>query len=49
MHAATPNLPFGGTGTSGYGYSHGEAGILAFSHQRAVLTVPTVSYAATFM
>lgn len=30
------NLPFGGTGMSGFGSSHGLSGLRAFSHERAV-------------
>lgn len=37
LHLANPNLPFGGVGPSGQGSYHGEAGIRAFSHERAVL------------
>ena len=36
LHFAHENLPFGGVGDSGWGVSHGEAGFLRFSHQKAV-------------
>jgi aldehyde dehydrogenase (NAD+) len=34
------SLPFGGVGPSGMGAYHGEAGFLAFSHQRSVISRP---------
>ncbi len=37
MHISNPNLPFGGVGQSGIGSYHGEAGFLAFSHQKSIL------------
>mmetsp|Transcript_33810 Transcript_33810/g.46247 ORF Transcript_33810/g.46247 Transcript_33810/m.46247 type:complete len:520 (+) Transcript_33810:20-1579(+) len=37
FHLANPNLPFGGTGTSGYGHYHGIFGFKEFSHARSVL------------
>ncbi|RYF78445.1 MAG: coniferyl aldehyde dehydrogenase [Comamonadaceae bacterium] len=37
MHIAHEGLPFGGVGDSGWGASHGEAGFLRFTHQKAVL------------
>lgn len=37
MHFTNLNLPFGGVGPSGVGSYHGEAGIRAFSHERAIL------------
>jgi aldehyde dehydrogenase (NAD+) len=37
LHVANPSLPFGGDGPSGIGKYHGEAGFLAFGHERAVL------------
>ncbi|RZL61164.1 MAG: coniferyl aldehyde dehydrogenase [Variovorax sp.] len=37
MHVAHEGLPFGGVGESGWGASHGEAGFLRFTHQKAVL------------
>ncbi|MFO7630794.1 MAG: aldehyde dehydrogenase family protein [Prochlorococcaceae cyanobacterium] len=40
LQAAVPGLPFGGVGESGMGLYHGEAGFLAFSHQRSVLRRP---------
>lgn len=36
MHIAHEGLPFGGVGESGWGASHGEAGFLRFTHQKAV-------------
>ena len=41
MHAAVPNAPFGGVGDSGSGYYHGKYGLLAFSHLRTVVSLPT--------
>lgn len=38
VHAGLAQLPFGGVGESGLGSYHGEAGFLAFSHQRSVLS-----------
>jgi len=32
-----PHLPFGGTSTSGFGKSHGQAGFLAFSNEKSIL------------
>jgi aldehyde dehydrogenase (NAD+) len=40
VHAAAPDLPFGGVGGSGMGAYHGRAGFETFSHSRAVLTKP---------
>ncbi|WP_295377968.1 aldehyde dehydrogenase family protein [uncultured Pseudacidovorax sp.] len=37
VHIAHPRLPFGGVGDSGWGASHGEAGFLRFTHEKAVL------------
>ncbi len=37
MHYMHLNLPFGGVNTSGFGRSHGYAGYLAFSNERAVM------------
>ncbi|MBS0428731.1 MAG: aldehyde dehydrogenase family protein [Proteobacteria bacterium] len=37
MHIAHEGLPFGGVGPSGWGASHGEAGFLRFTHEKAVL------------
>jgi aldehyde dehydrogenase (NAD+) len=36
MHITNPALPFGGVGPSGIGAYHGEAGFLAFSHQKSI-------------
>lgn len=41
LHAAVPDLPFGGVGASGMGAYHGEQGFDTFSHRRSVLTKPT--------
>ena len=41
VHAAVPNAPFGGVGESGSGYYHGKYGLLAFSHLRTVVSLPT--------
>ncbi len=40
LHALHPYLPFGGTNNSGLGKTHGYAGFLAFTHDRAVLRQP---------
>ena len=37
MHAAQPNLPFGGVNNSGMGRYHGVHGFRELSHERAVL------------
>ncbi len=37
MHVATPYLPFGGVGDSGFGHYHGEASFRTFSHEKSVL------------
>ena len=37
IHFANPELPFGGMQNSGIGRSHGHAGFLAFSDERAVM------------
>jgi len=42
MHNANHYLPFGGVGNSGMGRYHGRESFLAFSHQRSVLTTPTL-------
>ena len=41
LHAAVPDLPFGGVGASGMGCYHGEHGFSTFSHRRSVLVKPT--------
>lgn len=41
IHAAVPDLPFGGVGASGTGAYHGEPGFDRFSHRRGVLVKPT--------
>lgn len=40
LHAAVPDLPFGGVGSSGMGAYHGRASIESFSHRRSVLSKP---------
>lgn len=40
MHCLTPQLPFGGVGTSGMGAYHGEWGFQQLSHRKAVLVKP---------
>jgi aldehyde dehydrogenase (NAD+) len=40
-HMAVPGLPFGGVGPSGMGTYHGERSVELFSHEKAVLTLPT--------
>ena len=37
VHFMHPDLPFGGVNNSGIGKSHGYAGFLAFSNEKAVL------------
>lgn len=37
VHLAVPGLPFGGVGESGMGACHGEAGFLAFTHEKSIL------------
>lgn len=37
VHISNPNLPFGGTQTSGTGSCHGFYGFKAFSHERAIM------------
>ena len=39
LHLAAHGLPFGGIGASGMGAYHGDRGLLAFSHERSVLSV----------
>ena len=41
LHAAVPDAPFGGVGESGVGSYHGRYGILAFSHQKTIVALPT--------
>ncbi|KAG8833380.1 hypothetical protein FRC17_010776 [Serendipita sp. 399] len=40
-HGTAPGLPFGGSGTSGYGQYHGKWGFDTFTHYRASLDVPS--------
>jgi aldehyde dehydrogenase (NAD+) len=47
LHAACPDAPFGGVGDSGTGSFHGKYGVLAFSHLRTVVALPT--YLERFM
>lgn len=42
MHIANHYLPFGGVGNSGTGRYHGRESFLAFSHQRGIMTTPTL-------
>jgi aldehyde dehydrogenase (NAD+) len=37
LQMVNPELPFGGVGSSGFGSYHGQAGLLTFSHERALL------------
>ena len=41
---ASPYLPFGGVGGSGYGRYHGKAGFLAFSNQKSVMIKPALNF-----
>lgn len=36
VHLANPDLPFGGTGSSGMGSYHGEKSFMTFSHQKSI-------------
>jgi aldehyde dehydrogenase (NAD+) len=38
LHLASPEMPFGGVGTSGMGAYHGRHSFETFSHRKAVLT-----------
>ncbi len=38
LHLASPELPFGGVGSSGLGSYHGKASFTTFSHQKSILT-----------
>ena len=38
LHAASPEMPFGGTGASGLGAYHGRHSFETFSHRKAVFT-----------
>ncbi|KAK4055968.1 Hexadecenal dehydrogenase [Microbotryomycetes sp. JL221] len=40
MHVAPFQLPFGGSGASGYGAYHGKRGFEEFSHHRSSVSVP---------
>ncbi len=40
MHISNHNLPFGGTGASGIGNYHGEAGFRTFSHYKSIFKKP---------
>lgn len=44
VHISNPNLPFGGTGTSGTGSCHGFYGFKAFSHERAVMYQSAIDF-----
>ncbi|MGF1671587.1 MAG: aldehyde dehydrogenase family protein [Balneolaceae bacterium] len=39
-HLGNPNLPFGGVGSSGFGYYHGKHSFETFSHKQAILKKP---------
>lgn len=41
LHYAINDLPFGGTGPSGYGSYHGKYGFDCFTHQRAFVDAPS--------
>ncbi|NQD68095.1 aldehyde dehydrogenase family protein, partial [Bacillus haikouensis] len=41
MHLATPYLPFGGVGESGFGNYHGESSFATFSHYKSILKQTT--------
>ena len=41
IHLATSHMGFGGTGTSGMGSYHGEAGFRAFSHEKSMVDKKT--------
>lgn len=41
VHLTNPHLPFGGSGPSGHGSYHGEAGFRAFSHGASVMNRST--------
>ncbi|WP_027409160.1 aldehyde dehydrogenase [Anoxybacteroides tepidamans] len=41
LHIATPYLPFGGVGESGFGAYHGKASFDAFSHYKSILKQTT--------
>ncbi|KAG8861561.1 hypothetical protein FRB91_006269 [Serendipita sp. 411] len=41
MHGTAPGLPFGGSGSSGYGQYHGKWGFDTFTHYRASLDNPS--------
>jgi acyl-CoA reductase-like NAD-dependent aldehyde dehydrogenase len=40
VHMLNEDLPFGGNGASGHGSYHGIYGFRAFSHEKAVMTMP---------
>ena len=41
IHLATPNMGFGGVGSSGMGAYHGKVGFDAFSHQKSIVDKKT--------
>ena len=49
VHFAQEELPFGGTGASGMGAYHGEAGFRTFSHERGVLVSSPLAPAAKLL
>lgn len=40
LHYGNPNIPFGGLGTSGYGFGHGKFDFFTFTHARGVMSKP---------
>lgn len=42
MQIATPHLPFGGVGNSGFGNYHGKHGFDTFSHHKSILRQTTI-------
>lgn len=41
LHVSSPELPFGGVGTSGMGSYHGKESFKTFSHYKSILNKPT--------
>jgi len=41
VHLSTPNLPFGGIGTSGHGSYHGKQSFDTFSHKKSIMKTGT--------
>jgi coniferyl-aldehyde dehydrogenase len=44
LHALVEGLPFGGTGASGFGAYHGEAGFQRLSHRKSVFVQSTFNF-----